>query len=147
MLGWKSRLDGKDIIPEVELIFEQLHNYATTNQLIICYENKLCKIDRLDYYPSEDGSIVFKNLLNWRQNSYTVAEMLEFLDKYGELIKDIKFEASDGSIQPLVRFEESCDISGVVWYTYIIVGDGNRPFTRIGNPQSTSFNPNVKTIL
>lgn len=144
---WRSRLEGLDVIEDVEKLSESLHNYADTNQLLISYEDSIVKIKRDNYFPDENGLVIFESEKKWLEDSYSVAEMLEFIEKYGELIKEIKFRAFDDSLQPLVNFSESCDASGVVWFTHIIVGDGSKPLTqRIGTQQSL-YNPNVKTII
>lgn len=141
------RLEGKNLIEDVEFLITSLHNYATTNQILINYNSEICKVARENYYPDEDGRVVFHKLQKWVDESYSVAEMLEFLEKYCELIKDVKFQAHDGSIQPLVNFAETCDVSGVTWYTHIIVGDGSLPMKMPPNNQQNLYNPNVPTLI
>ena len=146
---WKSRLEGKDVVEDVRFLAEKLHDFATTNQILINYDNAICKMKRMDYYPEDDGSVIFYKEERWIDDSYSVAELLEFIEKYGTLIKDMKFQASDGSLQPFVTITETCDNTGVVWYTHIIVGDGSRPITEIvpKRNQLNLYNPNVKVIV
>ena len=146
---WRSRLDGKDVIEDVYYLAKKLHDYAPNNQIVITYNNSMCKILRKDYYPDKEGKVVFLRDDKWREESYCVAEMLEFIEKYGELITDLKFQASDYSLQPLVNFSETCDFSGIVWYTHIIVGDGSLPLTQVmpKKSQQSMHNPNVKIVI
>ena len=141
---WKSRLLGKEgINNSVLLLAEKMHDYAPTNILLVNYRQKLCQIDRLEYYPDEDGKVLFMAKKKWEDCSYSVGEMLEFIEKYGHLIKDLKFQAYDLSEQSLVNFSETCDVAGVVWYTHLIVGDGSDTMKLPLLPKQSLYNPNI----
>lgn len=145
---WKSRLLGKEGIDKKALLLAQkLYDYAPTNVLLVNYKQKLCQIDRLEYYPDENGKVLFKAKLKWKDWSYSVGEMLEFIEKYGHLIKDMKFQAYDLSEQPLVNFSETCDRAGVVWYTHLIVGDGSDVMELPLIPKQSLYNPNIGVFV
>lgn len=132
---------------DIEFLTKKLYDFATTNQIVIMYQDKLCQVVREDYFPDENGIVTLHKQLSWIDNSYSVAELKEFLEKYVDRIEDIKFEAYDGSIQDLINITEKCDASGVIFYTVLIVGDRNAPLTLPKDFTQTLNNPNVKTIL
>lgn len=136
-----------DVNNDVEFLTKKMYDFATTNQLVIMYQDKLCQVNREDYYPDSDGVLTFHKRLEWEDNSYSVAEMKELLEKYQDLIKDVRFEAYDSSIQELINITERSDSAGIVFYTVLIVGDKEEVMTLPKGFIQTLNNPNVKTVL
>lgn len=132
---------------DLEFLIKKSYDFAPTNQMVIMFQDKLCQIAREDYYPDESGLVLFHKQLSWQDNAYSVAEIREFLEKYKDIIQEVRFEAYDGSIQELINITEKADASGIVFYTVIIVGDEEEPMTLPKDFTQSINNPNVKTIL
>lgn len=91
------------------------------------------KVKREDYFPNEDGLIIFKNQVSWSETGYSVYEMLELLKKYRDRIHHVQFEACDGSMQNLVNLYESDAYSNNGEYSCVlIIGDGNKVIEQVG---------------
>jgi hypothetical protein len=87
-------MDDREII---SYVLERINNQASTNQLVIVLEGKCCKIERENYFPDDNGLIEFHKKLDWTEPGYSIAELLELLEKYHDRISRITFEAVDGN--------------------------------------------------
>ena len=128
-------------------LLEVMQNHAQNNQLLINFRDKVFQVLRDDYYPDENGLIVFKRNTKWVENGFSVAELREILEKYHEKIKTILFEVSDTESYPMINMYESKDYAGIVYYTNIRVGtdeDANRADFR---PLNLPNNPYIPRIL
>lgn len=132
---------------DLEFLIKKSYDFAPTNQMVIMYQDKLCQISREDYYPDDEGLVVFHKQLSWQSNAYSIAELREFLEKYRSIIQEVRFEAFDGSIQELINITEKSDVSGIVFYTVLIVGDREEPLVLPKDFTQPLNNPNVKTVL
>lgn len=121
------------MIEDLEYLLDKLRDQPKVNEIVIIYKDKVNKINRENYYPSEDGSIVFHKKKEVSETGYSVSEMIELLERYGEKVTDFSFQAWDDSLQPLVNIYESELYSAHGSYTCaIIVGDGNEVLSMPG---------------
>lgn len=95
------------MIEDLEYFLEKLKDQQKVNEIVIIYKDKVNKINRENYYPDENGSIVFHKKQNVSETGYSVSEMTELLERYGELIKEFSFQTWDDSLQPFVNIYES----------------------------------------
>ena len=134
------------MISDVEYLIESLSNFADTNQIVISYNGKLNRVERLDYYPDGNGCLSIKKSDDWSIETYSVYEFKELLLKYADIISDIKFEAYDSSEQGILNVYETEDISGNSFFTVLMVGVKGE---KLELPDNVSLvnNLNVRTIL
>ena len=143
----RYKLEKMNLTEDVRYFIESLYNYATTNQLLINHRDiGMGKVVRTNYYPDKDGKVVFYSTTDWNESSYSVGELLELLELYGENIKTMEFQACDGNMYPFINFGESHDVSGEVWYTHIIVGNAGNPMMDIQGTHR-DINPNIRTFI
>lgn len=125
---------------DLEYLIERLENQAGTNQCVVVYHDKCCKILREDYFPDEDGILTFHRKMDWTYEGYSVDEALELLKKYSDRISKVLFESYDGSIQEMVNVYESDSIGTDFEYScFILVGEPGEPLKRYGNPQNDNW--------
>jgi hypothetical protein len=130
-------MDDREII---SYVLERINNQASTNQLVIVLEGKCCKIERENYFPDDNGLIEFHKKLDWTEPGYSIAELLELLEKYHDRISRITFEAVDGNQYEPLNIYESDSIGDAFTYScFILVGDPDAPIDIQGNPQSESW--------
>lgn len=113
------------MIQDTNVIIKELIAQTQTNEIIIQYHDHVGFLKREDYYPSEDGMIVFHKKLSVKDDDgYSVAEMLELLLRYRDVVGGISFQAWDNSLQPFINMYESEAFSGHGnLSTVIMVGD------------------------
>ena len=128
------------MLDDVEYFVSRAKNQAGTNQLVVVLDDKCCKVMREDYYPNKDGEIIFHKKLDWTDEGYSVSEVLELIRKYSDRIKDIKFQAYDGNIYPLVNVFESDSLGDVFEFScLVIVGDKEKTMRVYGNPENQNW--------
>ena len=99
-----------------------------------------CKIQREDYFPDESGRLVFHAKLDWSLEGYSVAELLELLQKYGDRVSDILFQASDMNEHKLLNIFEVDNIGTAGDYSCIInVGVPGEVLKVYGNPDNSNW--------
>ena len=114
------------MIEDVRFLIEQLSNQDITNPCAVSSKERLCRINRENYYPDENGLLVFHKQTEWDSDCYSVGEMLELLKKYGDRVANIKFEDVDGIIQPLENVFEVENIGDAHEFDCVImVGEGD----------------------
>ena len=114
------------MIEDLEYFLDKLRDQPKVNEIVIIYKDKVNKVNRENYYPDEDGSIVFHKKVSVSDLGYSVSEMIEFLERYGEKIKDFSFQVWDDSLQPFVNIYESELYAPHGQYTCaVITGDGS----------------------
>ena len=131
----------------VERLLQDFERHAQTCELEICYEDKLCKVKRMDYLPDDEGKLYFRKESSWVNDGYTIQEAVEFLKKYKEDITELLFEAYDGSFQPFVNtFEVKGDTSGVIYRLRILVGVAGEPLVITDNMLMPNQIPIVRIL-
>lgn len=117
---------------DIDYFIREIENQAGVNQCVVEYNGKCCKIEREDYFPDENGLIVFHKKTDWVDEGYSVAEMLELLKRFRSRIKKIQFEEVMGTIQNFANVYESYAFGRSFQLTCIIcVGDGNGVMHRV----------------
>ena len=112
------------MIKVIEDLLQDFERHAQTCELEVCYEDKLCKVKRMEYLPDDEGKLVFRKEDTWTNDGYTIVEAVEFLNKFGEQITELLFEAYDGSYQPYINsVEVQADMSGTEYRLRILVGE------------------------
>ncbi len=96
---------------DVDYLIDILSGHSQSNQLILLCNGQISKVEHKDYFPDSQGSLCFVHLANWSLAGYSVAEMLELLQKYQSSILDIKFRFRDGEVYSLLNAFES-DVYG-----------------------------------
>lgn len=121
------------MIEDLEYLLDKLRDQSKVNEVVIIYKDKVNKINRENYYPNEDGSIVFHKKQNVSDTGYSVSELIELFERYGDKITDFSFQTWDDSLQPFVNIYESELYSSHGSYTCaIIVGDGDEVLSMPG---------------
>lgn len=125
---------------DIEYFISRIQNQAGTNQIVVVLNDKCCKVEREDYFPDENGILTFHKKSNWRNEGYSVAEVLELIKKYSDRINDIRFEAFDGNVYPLVNVFESDSIGDDFEFNcFILVGDLEKVMKVYGNPENQNW--------
>lgn len=128
--------DHEDIL----YFMERANNQAGTNQLVVVLNGQCCKVERENYYPDENGCVEFHKKTEWSEPGFSIAEILEFLQKYLDKITKISFEAIDGNQYAPVNVYESDSLGDVFTYScFILVGDPDAPLELYGNPQNENW--------
>ena len=96
---------------DVDYLINILSGHSRRNQIILLCNGQISKVERRDYFPDNLGNLRFNYLLNWSLTGYSVAEMLEFLQKYQGLISSIEFRFRDNKTYSLLNASES-DVYG-----------------------------------
>ena len=105
---------------DVEYLLDEMRNQGKNNQIYLLHDGKVSKVKREDYYPDENGVVVFHADLNWRNTGYSVYEMEEFLSKYGEKISKVLFEDCEGNTHEAISVYESDSYSSYAEYSCVI---------------------------
>lgn len=105
---------------DVEYLLDEMRNQGKNNQIYLLHDEKVSKVKREDYYPDENGVVVFHADLNWRNTGYSVYEMEEFLSKYGEKISKVLFEDCEGNTHEVISVYESDAYSSYAEYSCVI---------------------------
>lgn len=125
---------------DIQYFMERANNQAGTNQLVVVLKGQCCKIARENYYPDKDGVVVFHKMTEWTEPGFSVAEVLEFMQKYREIITKISFEAIDGNLYAPLNVYESDSLGDAFTYScFILVGDPNEGLVVYGNPQGENW--------
>lgn len=125
---------------DIEYFVSRIQNQAGTNQLVIVLDDKCCKVERENYFPDEDGILTLHKKSDWRDEGYSVAEVLELIKKYSDRINNIRFEAYDGTVHSLVNVFESDSIGDAFEFScFILVGDPGQVMKVYGDPENQNW--------
>ena len=125
---------------DVEYLLEKLSNQSGTNQCVVSLNERCNKILREDYFPDENGKLVFHAKTEWVDEGYSVAEMLELLQKYGDRVNEVLFETWNGEIHNLINIFEVDNIGVVGEYNCLmIVGKAGEPLKLYNNPDNCNW--------
>jgi hypothetical protein len=119
--------------PDVCMLLNHLPDEPGTNQILVTYDSKVCKVKREDYLPDKNEALSFHAETDWRNIGYSVNEMLELLLKYGKDVQNIQFECWNHVLRDLVNIWEVDNIGDdYEYYCMITVGTGDEPYQRYG---------------
>ncbi len=134
---------------DIDFFIEFLLNSSKLNQLVVLFNGKATKVARENYYPDNNGLVVFKNQNDWSIDGFSSFEMTEFLTKYRNKINKILFTTNDGDVQGFVNAYESELFSDYGNYaSVIVVGDGKGVMKFPGkiNPETSKLSWSSDTL-
>lgn len=113
----------------LERMLYEIDNEARSNEIAVLHNNKLCKIEHGDYYPDEDGYIIFKRKIDWSSEGFCIGELEEILVRYGDRLKDVYFEDYDGSVEKVRTSYETEEIGNYgEFFCLVVVGEEDSGF-------------------